>query len=87
MLLIVDCVWSAWYTEKVNGEHFGENPYYRECQQLDCKNNGVVAEKAPGKRQRRILQEEGQGGKPCSPNEDGEEQRSLEDCQGDCPGK
>ena len=62
-------------------------PYNRICQRLDCKNNGIDAETAPGKRQRTIKQEEGPGGKPCSPNEDGVEQRTLEDCQGDCPGK
>ena len=35
-----------------------------------------------GQRSRRVLVEPGSGGKPCSPN--GE--RSLEDCEGNCPG-
>ena len=81
MFLIVDCVWSAWSTETVSGEHLGVIPYNRVCQRLDCRNNGVGAERASGKRARRILQEPGPGGKPCSPN--GE--LSLEDCTDNCP--
>ena len=71
-----NCIWSAWNTEYVNG-------HKRVCQQLDCKGDRSKPEKAWGKRNRRILQEPGPGIKPCAPN--GE--RSLEDCEGDCPGE
>ena len=71
LCLIVDCQWSAWNTEEING-------YPRVCQGLDCEEGD---EWGNGKRSRTILTEPGQGGNPCSPN--GE--LSLEDCVGHCP--
>ena len=73
------CIWSPWNREDVNG-------FQRVCQRLDCKKNGREPEIASGKRSRRILVEPKFGGKPCSPDENGVEQRSLEDCRGNCPG-
>ena len=74
-LKIVDCLWSEWNTQDING-------YLRVCNRLNCKGDGLSPEEAKGQKTRRVLVEPGPGGKPCSPN--GE--RSLEECRGDCPG-
>ena len=58
------------------------NGHKRVCQKLDCKKGGNEPEIAKGKRTRRILKAPGPGGKSCSPS--GE--RSLEECDGECPG-
>ena len=69
---IVDCEWKPWITETVNG-------YTRECKKLKCTKDGKEPERAAGKRDRRILREAGPGGRQCRG-------RSLQDCEGDCPG-
>ena len=69
--VLVDCTWTAWNNETVNG-------YTRECKNLKCEKDGKEPETGIGKRDRRILVEAGPGGKECSG-------RPLQTCEHPCP--
>ena len=74
--VLVDCGWSSWNTEIING-------FTRVCQKLNCKKGGLGPEIGAGEKTRRRLTEPGPGGKSCSPNGG----RSKENCTGSCPGR